>query len=53
MRLAVLESDEGNRERCLHWLRVLESIKDDPSEVQKRIDEVERGESLDPDSGGI
>lgn len=44
--LAVLESREANRERCLQWLERLVPLKSDPTEIQKRIVEVREGQTL-------
>jgi tetratricopeptide (TPR) repeat protein len=41
--LAVLESREGNRDRCLHWLEILLPLKPNPDDIRKRIAEVKFG----------
>ena len=46
MHLAVLESREGHRDRCLQWLETLAPLKHNPAEIQKRIAEVKAGQTL-------
>lgn len=43
MHLARLQSREGHRDRCLHWLETLAPLKPNPAEILKRIAEVKAG----------